>query len=81
MQMPVYIGSGSRFAIALCLAVVGNPLMAGSNESTEFSEAQSQPEIDDECSCSIRKRQQVEARLKKKQQSKQEQSGLVEKSP
>jgi hypothetical protein len=81
MRMPVNIGSGSRFAIALCLALVGNPLMAGSNDSTEFSEAQSQPEIDYECSCSIRKRQQVKARLEKKQKSKQEQSGLDEKSP
>jgi hypothetical protein len=70
--MPVYICIGSRLAIALCLALVGNPLMAGSNESTEFSEAQSQPEIDNECSCSIRKRQQVEARLEKKKKSEQE---------
>jgi hypothetical protein len=72
MRMPVNIYSGSRFAIALCLALVGNPLMAGGNDSSEFSEAQSQQEIDYECSCSIRKRQQVKARLEKKQKSKQE---------
>jgi hypothetical protein len=81
MRMPVNICSGCRFAIALCLAIVGNPLMAGNNESTEFSEAQSQAEIDYECSCSIRKRQQVEARLEKKKKSEQEQSELGEKLP
>jgi hypothetical protein len=72
MRMPVNIASGSKFAIALCLALVGNPLMAASNDSTESGEAQSQQEIDYECSCSIRKRQQVEARLEKKKKSEQE---------
>ena len=81
MRMPVNIGSSSRFAIAFCLALVGNPLMAASNNSTESGEAQSQQETDYECSCSIRKRQQVEARLEKQQKSKQEQSELSEKSP
>jgi hypothetical protein len=81
MRMPVNIGSGSRFAIAFCLALVGNPLMAASNDSTESSDAQSQQETDYECSCSIRKRQQVEARLEKKKKSDQEQSELGEKLP
>jgi hypothetical protein len=81
MRMPANICSGFRFAIALCLAIVGNPLMAGNNESTEPGEAQSQPEIDYECSCSIRKRQQVEARMEKKKKSEQEQSELGEKLP
>jgi hypothetical protein len=81
MRMPVNICSGSRFVIAFCLALVGNPLMAASNDSTESGKAQSQPEIDYECSCSIRKRQQVEARLEKKKKSEQEQSELGEKLP
>ncbi len=81
MRIPVNIGSGCRFAIALCLALVGNPLMAASNDSTESSEAQSQQNIDYECSCSIRKRQQVEARLEKKKKLDQEQSELGEKLP
>jgi hypothetical protein len=72
MRMPVNIGSGSRFAIAFFLAIVGNPLMAASNDSTESSDAESQQEIDYECSCSIRKRQQVKARLEKKKKSEQE---------
>jgi hypothetical protein len=79
--MPADICSGSSFAIALCLALVGNPLMAGNNDSTESGEVQSQSEFDYECSCSIRKRQQVEARLKKQNRQSEEQSGLGKISP
>jgi hypothetical protein len=52
--------------------LLSTSIHATSNESTEPAESLQSEGTEDECSCSIRKRQQVESRLKKKKQAEQE---------
>jgi hypothetical protein len=52
--------------------LLGTSFHATSSESTEQTESILPESAEDECSCSVRKRQQVESRLKKKKQAEQE---------
>ena len=72
--MPVIYKHTSRFQFLILglSLLLSTSIHATSNESTEAAESLQSEGTEDECSCSIRKRQQVERRLEKKKQAEQE---------
>ena len=72
--MPVIYKHTSRFQFLIFgfSLLLSTSIHATSIESTEQTESLQSESTDEECSCSVRKRQQVESRLKKKKQAEQQ---------